>query len=163
MQETSNLLGIEEQVLYTQLNKILDTLAGFIDANFHLIPGNRKLINLLVESVSRGQQWQHLAAIGFILGEQGDPAALGKAAGPAADGRQCESTVWLQLADDGADRVEVVGHRAGYPRLFARYARNDGATSGELEIDLELGKLGAHIMGKLVGKTGRAGNRQHLQ
>ncbi|MCY1497111.1 hypothetical protein D9M68_310660 [compost metagenome] len=134
-----------------------------VQAQFHVVPADGQVVHLGVEGMPRRQQGQHAAAQYPVVPEQADAAAFGEAAGPAAHRRQGQAAVVLDLADDGANGVQVRRHRTVRAALHALDRGADGAAPGQLVGDADLIQPLGDVAHDGVGETGGAGNGEHFQ
>ncbi|MNO76880.1 hypothetical protein D3C76_679680 [compost metagenome] len=134
-----------------------------VQAQLHVVPADRHLVDGGVEGMPAGHQRQHAAAEHASVGEHTDPAALGKTARPAANRGQGQAAVILHLPHAGTDGVQVGGHGPVGRALPAFEGGADGATAGQLEGDAQFVQAFGYVAHDGVGEAGGAGDGEHLQ
>jgi hypothetical protein len=134
-----------------------------IQTQLDVIPADRHLVYGSVKRVPGGHQRQHAAAYHAIVGEQADPAALGKPARPATDRGQGQTTVVFHCTHCGADGVEVRGDGAVGAVFLALEGGANGAATGHFERDAKFFQTLGDVAHDGVGEPGRAGNGEHFQ
>src|SRR5690606_13990734 len=136
---------------------------GNVQPQLDGIPADRQGIDLGIEGVPGGHERQHAAAETAAFGEDADAAAFGKAAGPATDRCQLQPAVVLDLADHGADRIQMAGDGAVRAVLPAQQGRADGAAAGQFVGHAHLIQMFGDVTHYAIGETGGAGNGEHFQ
>ncbi len=134
-----------------------------VQAQLDVVPAHRCFIHGGIEGMPRCEQRQYATADNSGIGEDTDAAALGEAARPAAHRRQAQAAGILNLANNGADGVQV--RRDGAIRAVAPALEcgADGPAAGQLVGDAQLGQALGNIAHNCVGESGGAGDGEHLQ
>ncbi|MNR11376.1 hypothetical protein D3C85_1276730 [compost metagenome] len=134
-----------------------------VQAQLDVIPTDRHLIHGGIERVPGSHQRQDAATDHAVVGKQADPAAFGKAAGPATDRREGQAAVVLHRTHRRADGVQVGGNGAVGAVLLALERGADGAATGQLEGNAQFFKAFGDVAHDGVGEPGGAGNGEHFQ
>ncbi|MNP09302.1 hypothetical protein D3C76_1014040 [compost metagenome] len=134
-----------------------------VQAQLDVVPADGQLVHRGIEGMPGGHQRQYAAAQHAIVGEYADPAAFGKAAGPATHGCQAQAAVVLHGPDTGADGIQVRRYGPVGRVLAALEGGADGAAAGQFKGDTQLFQAFGHVAHDGVGKAGGAGDGEHFQ
>ncbi len=128
-----------------------------------MVPADRCFVHRGVEGVPGGQQWQDAATDHSGVGEDADAAALGETTRPATYGCQAQAAGIVNLADDGADGVQMRGDGAVWAIAPTLEGGANGAAAGQFEGNPQLRQTLGDIAHDGIGEAGGAGDGEHLQ